>query len=196
MVLSDIGADVIKIGMLNKSAVISAVHTEIHDKNIPIVLDTVMVAKGGAPLLADNAVSAMKNKLVPLAKIVTPNIPEAEILTGMEIRKMDDMIKAAKALIEMGAEWALVKGGHIKGDAVFDVIVGKKKFEVFSGEKIPSKNTHGTGCTMATAIACNLAYGMDVIPAVEKARDYIRRAILAAPMIGNGHGPVNHFIPV
>jgi hydroxymethylpyrimidine/phosphomethylpyrimidine kinase len=193
VVLEDIGTDAIKIGMLNNSGVITAIAKSLKKKPANLVLDTVMVAKGGAALLKDNAIEALKTKLIPLAKIVTPNIPEAELLTGITIKKMDDMIAAGRKILEMGAEYVLVKGGHIKGDTVYDVVVSAKKFEVFTAEKIQTQNTHGTGCAMATAIACNLAKGDDVLKAVEKARDFVRKAILTAPKIGSGHGPLNHF---
>jgi hydroxymethylpyrimidine/phosphomethylpyrimidine kinase len=190
VVLEDIGTDAIKIGMLNTSGIITAI-TKTLKKPQNLVLDTVMIAKGGAALLKDSAITALKTKLIPLAKIVTPNIPEAELLTGIKITKMDDMLAAGKKILEMGAEYALVKGGHIKGNTIYDVVVSAKKFEVFTSEKIQTNNTHGTGCAMATAIACNLAKGDDVMKAVERARDFVRQAILTAPKIGSGHGPLN-----
>lgn len=196
LVLEDIGADVIKIGMLNNSAVIAAIETEIGSKKIPIVLDTVMVAKGGATLLKENAINALKAKLIPLAKIVTPNLPEAEILSGIKIKKLDDMIQAGKNILNYGCHSVLIKGGHLKGDAIYDVLVTRSKFEVFSHERIDSKHTHGTGCTMATSIACHLARGEDVFSAVDKAREYVIKAIKTAPKIGHGKGPINHFVEV
>lgn len=195
-VLEDIGADAIKIGMLNNSAVVSAIEAELAGKDIPIVLDTVMVAKGGAPLLRENAVNSLKAKLIPLASIVTPNLPEAEILAGIKIKKLDDMIQAGKNILNYGCHSVLIKGGHLRGNVVYDVVVTRKKFEVFSHEKINSKNTHGTGCTMSTSIACHLANGKDVFTAVDKAREFIIKAIKTAPKIGHGHGPVNHFVEV
>ena len=191
-VLDDIGADAIKIGMLNNAAVITAIADELKIRKIPIILDTVMVAKGGAPLLKDTAVEALKTKLMPLAKIVTPNIPEAEILSGMKITKMDEMIAAGKKILTYGSEAVLVKGGHLKGNVVYDVIVSKNSFEVFTSERIETNNTHGTGCTLSTAIACNIANGDDIFKATEKAREFVRQAILTAPKIGHGYGPLNH----
>lgn len=196
LAMEDIGADAIKIGMLNNSAVISAIESEIGGTEIPIVLDTVMVAKGGAFLLKENAVNALKAKLIPLAKIVTPNIPEAEILAGIKIRKLDDMLQAGKNILNYGCHSVLIKGGHLRGQAVYDVIMTRTKFEVFSHEKIDTKNTHGTGCAMATALACQLARGKDIFTAVDKARQYVISAIKTAPKIGHGHGPINHFVKV
>ncbi len=194
IVLTDIGSDAIKIGMLNNAPVITAVATSIDGFKVPVVLDTVMVSKAGAKLLRDDAIAALKEKLIPLATLVTPNIPEAEILTGKTIRKMDDMVAAGKILVEMGAEHALIKGGHIKGSTVYDVVVSRKKFDVLTSEKIDSKNTHGTGCTLSTAIACHLSRGDDVLTAVEKAREFVRDGITSAFKIGNGNGPLNHFV--
>ena len=194
LVLEDIGADAIKIGMLNNSAVIAAIESEIGDVKIPIVLDTVMVAKGGQALLKENAINALKAKLIPIAKVVTPNLPEAEILSGVKIRKLDDMIQAGKNILGYGCQAVLIKGGHLKGEAIYDVVVTRSKFEVFSHKRVETKNTHGTGCTMATAIACWLARGDDIFVAVEKAREFVIAAIKSAPHIGTGFGPINHFV--
>lgn len=193
LVLEDIGADVIKIGMLNNAGVISAVENVIGNLQIPIVLDTVMVAKGGAALLKTNAVNALKNKLIPLARIVTPNLPEAQILSGMKIRTLEDMILAGQNILGLGCHAVLVKGGHMSGQTVYDVAVTRDKYEVFSHDKLKTKHTHGTGCSLATAIACHLANGLDIFTAVDYARQYVFAAIKTAPGIGQGHGPINHF---
>jgi hydroxymethylpyrimidine/phosphomethylpyrimidine kinase len=194
VVLDDIGADAIKIGMLNNAGVIAAVESVIGNLDIPIVLDTVMLAKGGAALLKNNAVNALKNKLIPLAKVVTPNLPEAEILAGMKILNLENMIEAAQGILQYGCHAVLVKGGHLWSSTIHDVVATRTKYEVFTHDKIETKNTHGTGCALATAIACHLANGVDIFTAVDYARQYVIGAIQNAPIIGKGHGPINHFI--
>lgn len=194
LVMDDIGADAIKIGMLNNAGVISAVENVIGNYEIPIVLDTVMIAKGGAPLLKNNAINAMKTKLIPLAKIVTPNLPEAEALSGIKIRTLEDMIKAGQIILNFGCHAVLVKGGHLWSSEIYDVIVTRAKYEVFKHDKIETQHTHGTGCALSTAIACNLANGLDVFTAVDYARQYVSGAIQTAPGFGRGHGPINHFV--
>ena len=193
VVLADIGADIIKIGMLANAPIIQAVLQALKKHKIPIVLDTVMIAKGGAPLLKTNAIELLKTKLMPTAYLVTPNIPEAENLTGLKIKDIDTMLKAGQKLIKMGAENVLVKGGHLDSLTLYDVLVTPKNFEVFSTKKIDTKNTHGTGCTLASAIACNLANGIGLNEAVQKATEYVAAAIKNAPNLGQGHGPLGHF---
>ena len=194
LVLEDIGADAIKLGMLNNAGVISAIEHVIGNLEIPIVLDTVMVAKGGALLLKTNAVNGLKSKLIPLAKIVTPNLPEAEILSGIKIRTLEDMIKAGHIILELGCHAVLVKGGHLWSSVIYDVVITRNKYEVFQQDKIDTPHTHGTGCALATAIACHLANGLDIFTAVDYARQYVFNAIQTAPGFGRGHGPINHFI--
>ena len=194
LVLNDIGAQAIKIGMLNNAAVISAVESVIGSLEIPIVLDTVMIAKGGAPLLKDNANTALKNKLIPLAKIVTPNIPEAEKLTGIKILNLDNMLEAGNKILQYGCHAVLIKGGHSWSSTIHDVVITRAKHEIFSYDRFETKNTHGTGCTLSTAIACHLAQGVDIFTAVDYARQYVLAAIKTASPIGHGHGPINHFV--
>jgi hydroxymethylpyrimidine/phosphomethylpyrimidine kinase len=196
MVLDDIGADAIKTGMLNTAAIIEVVADVIQTKAlaVPVVVDPVMVAKGGARLLAPEAETALIKRLLPLASIVTPNIPEAEALTGMEITRLAHMKVAAAKILEMGPAAVLLKGGHLEGDRLHDVLLGHNLYEVFDSERIPTTNTHGTGCTAASAIAAGLAEGRRLVDAVIAAREYVHRAIAEAPGFGNGHGPLNHMV--
>lgn len=190
-VLDDIGADAIKTGMLGDMATINAVADGL-PANVPVVVDPVMVAKGGARLLDADAVAVLKTRLVPLASVLTPNLPEAEVLTGMKIPNVAAMKAAAAALRAMGADAVLLKGGHLPGDTVTDVLVTGDGVETFSDSRIDSRHTHGTGCTLASAIACGLAQGLTLTVAVTRARAYVRRAIETAPGLGAGHGPLNH----
>lgn len=188
-VLDDIGADVIKTGMLHKSSIIEIIAEEIGD--IPFILDPVMVAKGGEELLEKEALKMLKEKLIIKARLITPNIPEAEILSGIKIKDKDGMIKAAEIIRSLGAENILIKGGHLESDEIFDILLTDNLY-IFSGKRIGSKNTHGTGCTLASAIAAQIAQNINIEIAVEKARDFVRRAIIEAPNLGKGHGPLNH----
>jgi hydroxymethylpyrimidine/phosphomethylpyrimidine kinase len=192
--LTDIGADAIKIGMLGNAATVKAVATALqkHAKNIPVVLDPVMISTSGHRLLAPNAVSAMVRKLFPLATLVTPNIPEAKALAHLRSSKRNDAEAAARKLIAMGAGAALIKGGHATKSTIDDVMVWSGGVEVYAFPRIRTKHTHGTGCTLSTAIACGLAEGMSLPLAVGKAREYVQRAIETAPGLGKGHGPLNH----
>lgn len=198
VVLSDIGADCIKTGMLGSAAVIEAVvrTLERRARGVPVIVDPVMVAKGGAPLLAPEAKSALALRLLPCAALVTPNAPEAAALTGLPIESPDDMGRAADALLALGASAVLVKGGHLPGDTVVDLLRTADGLERrFEGERLVSRNTHGTGCTLASAIAAGVAEGLRLEDAVERARDYVREAIRTAPGFGAGHGPLNHGHP-
>lgn len=194
LVLDDIGADCIKTGMLHDARVIETVADAIEAKAPAalLVVDPVMVAKGGERLLYPDAVEALRNRLVALATVVTPNLPEAEIITGMTIRDVEDMKQAALALVRLGAEVALVKGGHLEGPVVRDVLASPEGISVLEAPRIETRHTHGTGCTLASAIACGLAQGLPIAAAVSRARDYLREAIRTAPGYGGGHGPVNH----
>ena len=196
-VLSDIGADAIKIGMLHNRRLIERVAQSLreHAPGIPVILDPVMVAKGGHKLLEDDAVAALKKLLVPMATVLTPNIPEAEALTGLKIETLADMQRAAQSLRAMGAQAVLLKGGHAEGETVQDVWAAADIDFIFTHLRIHTKNTHGTGCTLASAIAVNIAKGMPAQEAVLAARQYVHRAIAMAPGIGKGHGPLNHFWP-
>jgi hydroxymethylpyrimidine/phosphomethylpyrimidine kinase len=190
--VSDIGVDVIKIGMLGNAAIARAVHTAIEPLDAFVVLDPVMVATSGDTLLKDEAVSVMKELLVPIADLVTPNVPEAALLTGLPVEDTDDLSKAGDALLEMGAYAALMKGGHLKTKSVVDVLVSEDGASVMTGPRLQSRHTHGTGCTLASATAAALALGANLDEAVTSARDYVFEAIRTAPKLGQGHGPLNH----
>ena len=195
-VLDDIGADVVKIGMLHSSAVIEAVAMELDARSgIDLVVDPVMVATGGAVLLEDDAMLALRNLLVPMATILTPNMPEAAALTGKPVETLDDQKRAGDALIGLGPKAVLVKGGHGHDADVYDVLVTQDSIEIMSSPRIETRNTHGTGCTLASAIAAFLSQGAPMRDAVSIARDYVHEAILTAPGLGKGHGPLNHAHP-
>ncbi|QGZ94311.1 bifunctional hydroxymethylpyrimidine kinase/phosphomethylpyrimidine kinase [Terricaulis silvestris] len=197
-VMGDLGADAWKLGMLGSAAHVRAV-LEAWDAvggGVPVVLDPVMIAKGGASLLADDAVEVIRDQLVPIAAIVTPNAPEAEALTGVEVRELDGQINAAEILVEqLGAYAALVKGGHIEGDIIRDVLLTREGYRVFESPRINTKATHGTGCTLASAIAAHMSQGVAIEAAVEKARAYVMEAIRHAPGFGQGHQPLGHNWP-
>jgi len=191
-VLLDIGADVIKTGMLLNKDIIEAVAETISSYKIPIILDPVMIAKGGKALLEDDAIDALKEKLIPLSLLVTPNIPEAEKLSGKAISSKEDMIEAGKFIKEsLNANAVLIKGGHLKGDDIYDILI-TDDIEVLESKRIDSKNTHGTGCTLASSIAAFVSKGENISDAVKNAREYVKKAIETAPDIGKGHGPLNH----
>jgi hydroxymethylpyrimidine/phosphomethylpyrimidine kinase len=194
-VLEDIGTDAIKTGMLATAPVVEAVAGLIRElaPDCPYVLDPVMVATSGDALLDTGAEAAIRDHLLPLAALITPNIPEAERLTGVSIAGLDEQIAAAEALVGMGARAALVKGGHASGDVVRDVLVSPRGLEVIERPRIETRHTHGTGCTLASAIAALLARGFALPHAVRDAGDYLHEAILHAPGFGAGHGPVDHF---
>lgn len=194
LVLADIGADAIKTGMLGDAPVIETVAAVIaeHAREIPFVLDPVMVAKGGARLLDESASGALRERLLPLARIVTPNIPETEVLLDRRIETVADMEKAARDLVAMGPAAALVKGGHMPGGTVTDVLFDGGDATRYDSPRIDTTSTHGTGCTLASAIACGIAQGLVLESAVARARAYVLRAIQTAPGHGHGHGPLNH----
>jgi hydroxymethylpyrimidine/phosphomethylpyrimidine kinase len=190
-VLSDIGADAIKLGMLANEDIIRTVAACLPG-NLPVVLDPVMVATSGAVLLPDAAISALREELLPRATIVTPNLPEAAKLTGLPVATDAEKIAAGHALLAMGAKAALIKGGHDNGDTLTDYLITATGVETISLPRLHSKNTHGTGCTLASAIATGLAQGLPLSDAVQRARHYLHNAIRTAPGFGAGHGPVNH----
>jgi len=192
--LDDIGADAIKIGMLGSAAIASAVADVLHENvaNIPIVLDPVLASTSGTPLLDEEGVKVLREKLIPLVALVTPNIPEAEALTGVACSDANTMRRAGEALIALGAKAALVKGGHGAGEALVDMLVTPRGHEAFSFPRIDTPHTHGTGCTYATAIAVGLAEGRPLSECVARAIHYLRNAIETAPGFGRGHGPLNH----
>jgi hydroxymethylpyrimidine/phosphomethylpyrimidine kinase len=196
VVLRDIGADAVKTGMLHDSPTIEAVCDEIAAgaPGVPLVADPVMVAKGGHRLLQAEAVETLKRRLLPLAALITPNLPEAEVLAGMEIRDRDAMRHAAAALLTLGVPAVLLKGGHLEGPTVVDLLATEAGIEAFEGPRIETRHTHGTGCTLASAIATGLAQGLALREAVARARAYVRAALAAAPGLGRGHGPLGHAV--
>jgi len=199
VVLEDIGADAIKTGMLYSAAIIRVVAAELESRatGIPIVVDPVMVAKGGAALLDERATGELIERLLPLAALVTPNVPEASALTGIEVRDVDDLARAADRLLALGPAAVLVKGGHLPGDTVVDVLRTIDGIEHrFEGPRIATRSSHGTGCTLASAIATGIAEGMTLVSAIERARHYVVRALRTAPGLGQGHGPLNHGWPL
>ncbi len=191
-VLADIGADCVKTGMLHGSEVVETVCDAVEASGLPLVADPVMVAKGGARLLEADAVEAVRRRLLPAASVVTPNIPEAETLLDARIGGVDDMKEAARALAALGAGAALVKGGHLEGDRVVDVLFDGGTLHVFAAERVDTVHTHGTGCTMASAIAAGLAAGLPLPAAAGRAQAYVIEAIRRAPGLGSGHGPLAH----
>lgn len=192
-VITDIGADAVKTGMLASSAIVEVVARELKRHRVEVlVIDPVMVAKSGDPLLQKEAVEALHARLVPLAAVVTPNIPEAEVLTGMKITSPEDMRRAAEKIIQMGARGVVVKGGHLEGPAT-DLFYDGSRFQEFTAPRIDTQNTHGTGCTFASAIAAGLARGLSVIDSVAQAKEYVTEAIRHSFPVGQGHGPLNHF---
>jgi hydroxymethylpyrimidine/phosphomethylpyrimidine kinase len=196
VVLRDLGADVIKTGMLHSTTVIETVLTALEAfRDIPLVVDPVMVAKGGAPLLQDEAVTVLREKLLPRAHLLTPNIPEARALTGVDIVTDADRQKAGDMLLTMGAQAVLLKGGHLDGPEVEDWLVTPQETLRFTSARIDSRHTHGTGCTLASAIATGIAQQMPLAEAVRRARDYVWQAITQAPGFGHGHGPLDHGHP-
>ena len=191
-VATDIGVDAAKTGMLSSSGIMTVVAEKIEQYGIEkLVVDPVMVAKGGAMLIRQEAKQTLIDRLLPLAYVITPNVPEAEELSGMKIATVDDMNKVAEAIHRMGAKNVFLKGGHMSGDAL-DILYDGTAFHQFVSERIDTKNTHGTGCTTSAAIATGLAQGMDVCEAVRRAKEYITAAIRSALPIGGGHGPTNH----
>lgn len=195
VVLSDIGATALKTGMLHSRAIIETVvdTARKHAPGAPLIADPVMVAKGGASLLLPEAVAAVREVLVPAAAVLTPNLPEAEALLGSRIHNVDDMRAAARALSALGAAAVLVKGGHLPGDDLVDVLYSREEGEhLFEGRRIATTSTHGTGCTLASAIAAGISAGLSVRDAVARARRYVVLAIASAKNIGHGHGPLWH----
>jgi hydroxymethylpyrimidine/phosphomethylpyrimidine kinase len=191
-VLEDLGADVIKTGMLASVPIIETVAAALKGKNIPRVVDPVMRAKGGHALLPEAAATALIEKLVRGAALITPNLPEAEALTGLSIKTEADMMGAVQALRSLGADAVLLKGGHLEGDRVVDLLITADGVTRFEDGRIDSAATHGTGCTLASAIAAGLADKMPLVDAITRARAYVRKAMLTAPGLGRGHGPLNH----
>lgn len=194
-VVSDIGVDAVKTGMLSSVEIVECVADGVQRLELtPLVVDPVMVAATGAQLLRDDAVESVKERLVPLATVVTPNIPEAEVLTGIEIESVDDMELVGGELVAAGADAAVVKGGHLEDGSgrVTDVLVMRDGVKRFTSLRIDTTSNHGTGCTFASAITAHLARGLDLEPAVDSAQRFVWNAMANAQPIGGGHGPLNH----
>jgi hydroxymethylpyrimidine/phosphomethylpyrimidine kinase len=198
VVLDDIGADAVKTGMLHDKTVIETLAAILQERaaDVPLVVDPVMAAKGGARLIEPDAVDALKHLLIPRATVLTPNLPEAEILTGAAVANVDEMRAAGERLLRLGCRAVLVKGGHLPGETVFDVLVTQAGHRMWESPRIASRHTHGTGCTLASAIAAGLAQDLDIDTAVDRARAYVQRAIASAPGLGRGHGPLDHAHPL
>jgi len=192
--IKDIKPDAIKIGMLHSTQVINKVNESLNKtKTKKIILDPVMIAKGGSKLITDQAIKVMKKTLLKKVLLITPNIPEAEILAGVKIENKNDMIYAANKLIEFGVSNVLIKGGHLKSNKLHDIFVNKKEIKVFSNKRLNTKNTHGTGCTLSTAITSFFSCGKTLKKSCDLGIKYVNSAILTNPKIGRGHGPINHF---
>jgi hydroxymethylpyrimidine/phosphomethylpyrimidine kinase len=191
-VLDDIGADAVKIGMLGDAATIHAVADALAAVTVPIVLDPVMVAKGGASLLADEAVGALVERLLPRAALLTPNVPELAVLAGVEVEDEADLLLAAQELLALGARAVLAKGGHLDGASVVDWLVSANAQQRFEAPRVDTRHTHGTGCTLASAVATGLGRGLPLATAVARGRAYLLAALAAAPGFGAGHGPLGH----
>jgi len=189
----DIRPDAIKIGMLHSSIVVQAVLNSLKKIKVSkIILDPVMVSKGGAKLINNRAIKLIKEKLLKKVFLITPNIPEAEILTNMKIDNVEDMIISASRLIKLGAKNVLIKGGHLKARKMNDVLLNKKEIKIFKNKKHKSKNTHGTGCTLSSAIATYLSCGKLLKKSCEQGIKYVNQAIVSNPNYGKGYGPINH----
>ena len=195
-VLDDIGADAIKTGMLGDTAMVETVTQIIEQAGVPAVVDPVMVAKGGSNLLAADAIDAVRSLMIPRAALLTPNAPEAEALTGLPVADLDGQRRVGEALLELGAAAVLMKGGHVPGETVTDVLMTREGETTFSGERLHTRHTHGTGCTLASACAAGVAQGMSLEQAVARAWDYVHEAMRLAPGFGAGHGPLDHGWPL
>lgn len=194
LVVGDLGTDCVKTGMLHSGAVIETVCDALEARipRVPLVVDPVMVAKGGHPLLEPGAMGVLRTRLIPRATVLTPNLPEAELLTGLTIRDEDTMRQAAELLLSLGPRAVLLKGGHLAGREVIDLLAGEDGIEALRGPRVETRHTHGTGCTLASGIACGLAQGLTLTKAIRRARSYVLTAIATAPGWGRGHGPLNH----
>ena len=192
--LDDIGADAVKTGMLVSASTINVVSITLsrHGEGIPVVVDPVMVASEGTPLLEPTAEDALRERLLPHAFLVTPNAPEAGRLTGLPVTNREEMIRAGQQLIAMGASAALVTGGHIAGDQVVDVLITENGVDQFVADRLNTSHTHGTGCTLASSISASIAQGLTLLDATARGHAYVQRAIRSAPKLGGGRGPLNH----
>jgi hydroxymethylpyrimidine/phosphomethylpyrimidine kinase len=193
-VASDIGCHATKTGMLGNAAIVEAVAAAISSLELPnVVVDPVMIAKSGDSLLEDEAIAALKAEILPRARVITPNIPEAEVLVGFRIATLDDAREAAQQLLALGPAAVVIKGGHLPGPEIVDVLHDGDRLYEFAGPRVQTRNTHGTGCTFASAIAANLARGATLPDAVQRAKAFVLEAIRHGLPIGKGHGPLGHF---
>ena len=193
-VAADFDLRAVKVGMLATAAIVEAVAAAIVELDLPdVVVDPVMVATGGDRLLDEDAIEAIKRELMPHTRVLTPNVPEAEALSGMGIASVDDMRSAARRILASGPRVVLVKGGHLTGPESVDVVVTAHESFDLRRPRVETTSTHGTGCTLSSAIAANLALGLELQPALERAREYVDGAIRHAPGLGRGHGPLGHF---
>ena len=189
----DIRPDAIKIGMLHSESVITSVIGTLKSIKVSkIVLDPVMIAKGGSRLINNKAINILKKKLIKKVSLITPNIPEAEVLTNLKIKSTEDMIRAAQVLLSMGAKNVLIKGGHLKSKIVKDIFINRKEIKFFSHKRIKTKNTHGTGCTLSSAITAFFSCGKLLNKSCELGIEYVNKSIRSNPNFGKGHGPINH----
>ena len=189
----DIRPDAIKIGMLHSSKVIETIVDCLNKTNLKkIILDPVMIAKGGAKLINDNAINTLKSKLIKKTLLITPNIPEAEVLTNQKITNLEEMIKAGKKILKIGVKHVLLKGGHLNSNYVNDIYLTNKTIKIFKNKKIITKNTHGTGCTLSSAIATFLSCGKPIKKSCELGIKYVNQAIKSNLIYGKGNGPINH----
>jgi len=195
-VLDDIGTDAIKTGMLGSTETVERVAALLDLSTAPAVVDPVMIAKGGHPLLDETAIEAVRRLMVPRAALLTPNAPEAEVLTEIEVRDLDGQRRAGERLLELGARAVLMKGGHVPGQSVVDVLMTAEGETLLEGPRVETRHTHGTGCTLASACAARLAQGRPLEIAVAEAWAYVAEAIRQAPGLGGGHGPLDHGWPL
>jgi len=190
--MDDIGVDVIKIGMLGTESIVKVVAEEIAQTEAFVVLDPVMIATSGDRLLESAALEGLKTQLIPFVDVLTPNVPEAVLLSDEDISAPEDLSRVGEKLLDMGLYAVLMKGGHLKGKTVVDVLVSDQGANMMTGPRLQSRHTHGTGCTLASAVAAGLALGVPLDEAVLAARDFVFEAIKMAPKLGAGHGPLNH----
>ena len=197
-VCSDIGVNAVKTGMLSSAEVVRLVAEKVREHGITkLVVDPVMVSKSGDSLLAEDARDALRESLIPHAMVVTPNIPEASILTGLPIEGLEDMYRAAKELHQLGSRWVVLKGGHLPdSEEAVDLLYDGRLFERVPAPRIQTKHTHGTGCTFSAAIAAGLGRDLNFREAVQVAKHYVSQAITEAPELGHGHGPINHMVGI
>ncbi len=194
-VLEDLGADAVKVGMVSSAGAIEAIAATLERcPHGPVVLDPLMVSKNGVRLLREEACGALVGRLFPLARLVTPNVPEAECLTGMRIVSREDMVRASEALLGLGAQAVLVKGGHFGGASSDDLLNDGGRLHWLGGERLAARHTHGTGCTLSSAIAAQVALGVPLPVSCASAKSYVRRAMSAGLSLGGGCGPLHHFV--